>query len=90
MIKKIELLVLSGLLLVVAAITLNWALKGAIHFQKDVLVPDLVNKSLFEALTALSEQNLGLKKDGAEFNEMGPAGTVLRQQPAPGAQRRRR
>jgi serine/threonine-protein kinase len=84
MIRRIELLILSGLLLIVAAITLNWALQGAIHFQKDVLVPDLTNKSVIEALGILSEQGLGLKKEGQEFNDALPAGTILRQQPAAG------
>lgn len=85
MVRKIEWFFLSGLILIVAGIGLNWALKGAIHFQKDILVPDMVGKSLAEALEILSAQNLGLKKEGTEFNESVPAGTVLRQQPFGGA-----
>lgn len=84
MVRKIELLILAGLLIIVAIFSLNWALKGAIHHQKDVLVPDLVGKHVIEAFQILSEQNLGLKKEGAEYNETIPAGTILRQQPAAG------
>lgn len=76
---------LIAALLVLSAFTLNWALKGAIHYQKDVIVPDLSGKSLMEALDVLSEHNLGLKKEGSEFNDTVPAGTILRQQPVSGA-----
>lgn len=65
---------------------LNWAIKAAVHSQKDVTVPDLTGKSLQEALEMLSNHNLGIKKEGAEFNDTVPAGTVLRQTPASGSE----
>src|SRR5688572_18215018 len=83
--KKSEILLLSAVLLIVFGFIFNWALKGAIHYQKDVIVPDLMGKALPEALDILSSHNLGLKKEGAEFNDTVPAGTVLRQQPGSGA-----
>lgn len=84
MIKKFELLILGGLLFILFAVTFNWALKGAIHYQKNVLVPDLIGKSLLEALELASKQNLGIKKEGEEFNDRFPQGTILRQSPQPG------
>lgn len=84
MIRKIEWFILAILSLIVVTFTLNWALEDAIHSQKDVLVPDLTGKPIMEVLNILSEQNLGLKKEGAEFNDTVPAGTVLRQQPEAG------
>lgn len=71
--------------MILSVFMLNWAVKGAIHFQKDIIVPDLVNKSLNEALDILTQHNLGLKKEGAEFNDTLPSGTILRQQPSAGS-----
>lgn len=84
MVKKIEWAALAFASLVVLFFSLNWAIQTTVHFQQDVIVPDLTGKSLLEALDTLSKLNLGLKQEGAEFNEMVPVGTVLRQQPAPG------
>lgn len=84
MVKRFELLILGGLLFILFAVTFNWALKGAIHYQKNVLVPDLIGKSLAEALALASKQNLGIKKEGEEFNDHFPEGTILRQAPQPG------
>lgn len=84
MIKRFEILILGGLLFIIFAVTFNWALKGAIHYQKNVLVPDLIGKSLAEALELASKQNLGIKKEGEEFNDRFPIGTILRQSPQPG------
>ena len=84
MIKKFELYLMLLVLAVLAVLSFNWAMKGAIHYQKDVIVPDLTGKPLVEALDILSSFNLGLKKDGAEQSENVPAGTVLRQMPSAG------
>lgn len=84
MLRRIEAFILLTLLSVLSIFALNWAFKGAIHSQKDVLVPDLVGQPTTEALSILSKQNLGLKQEDTEFNDTLPAGTVLRQQPAAG------
>lgn len=84
MIRKLELLLLAGALCVVAVFSLNWAIKTTIHSKKDVTVPDLVGQPILDVLTTLSDQNLGLRKEGSEFDESVPAGTILRQQPVPG------
>jgi len=84
MIKKIEWTLLGVASIIVLVFTLNWAVRTAIHFKKNVVVPDLSSQSLLESLEILSKLNLGLKQEGAELNESVPAGTILRQQPPPG------
>ncbi len=84
MIKRWEWVALAALLLLVNFVMFRWALKGTIQYQKDVLLPDVTGKSLIDAMTALSDLDLGVKKENGEFNESVPAGTVLRQQPASG------
>src|SRR3990167_3337634 len=84
MIKKAEWIGLGVLSLLILFFTLNWAVKTAVHAQKDVVVPDLTGQSLYEALDVLSRLNLGLKQEGAEFNDQVPVGTVLRQLPPAG------
>ena len=86
MIRKREGYILIAILAAVAVSTFDWAIKGAIHYKKDVLFPDLTGKSLNEALDLLTKSNLGLRKDGAESNDQVPAGTVLRQSPTSGSQ----
>jgi serine/threonine-protein kinase len=63
----------------------SWTMETVIHNRKEVLVPDISNKSAVSALQALSENNLAMKIDGYEFNESVPIGTVLRQSPDAGA-----
>ena len=82
--KKIEYVVLAVCSLVILAFTLDWAVRSTIHFQNTVIVPDLSGKSILEAVDVLSKLNLGLKQEGAEFNDAVPLGTVLRQQPPAG------
>ncbi|OGR83473.1 MAG: hypothetical protein A2902_05335 [Elusimicrobia bacterium RIFCSPLOWO2_01_FULL_64_13] len=84
MMRKIEWLMLSALLLAAAVFTADWAVKSAIHSSKDVTVPDVTGRPFLEALEVLSRQNLAVKKEGAEFNDAVPAGTVLRQLPDAG------
>lgn len=84
MIKKAEWISLGVLTTLVLVFSLNWAVRTTIHYQKDMVVPDLSGKSLFEALDILSKHNLGLKQEGSEFNDSVPLGTVLRQQPPAG------
>ena len=82
--KKAEWVGLSALSLVILVFALNWAVKLAVHSQKDVVVPDLTGQSLYQALEVLSKLNMGLKQEGAETNDKVPGGTVLRQQPPAG------
>jgi len=67
-----------------AYLAMEWALEGAVHGRKQVQVPDLRRKSVLAALDALAPLNLGLRKDGSEFDNSVPVGAILRQLPAPG------
>ncbi|MCS7151494.1 MAG: PASTA domain-containing protein [Endomicrobia bacterium] len=55
-----------------------------IHSKKEVIVPNLINKSLTESLDIVSKLGLGLKKTGEVYNPNFPAGTVISQQPSAG------
>ncbi|MGQ0645277.1 MAG: PASTA domain-containing protein [Elusimicrobiota bacterium] len=59
-------------------------LESVIHMRKEVAVPDLKGKTLEQALDALSPAGLSLAKEGVEFNDALPAGSVLRQSPPAG------
>ena len=65
-------------------IAFNGAIAIVIHSKNNVVVPDIQGKSSYEALTMVSAQGLGLKKESEEFNKSVPAGVVLRQNPLPG------
>ncbi len=82
--KTIDRIFLGLITLGVLAFTLDWAVRSTIHFQNSVIVPDLSGKAVLEALDILSKNNLGLRQEGAEFNDSVPLGTVLRQQPPAG------
>ncbi|MBI2915799.1 MAG: PASTA domain-containing protein [Elusimicrobia bacterium] len=84
-VNKIEMVFMLVVLLVLGAAAVNWALKGAIHYQKEVQVPDLRGKSANEALEMLAPYQLALKKEGSEFNDSIPVGTILRQHPLGGS-----
>lgn len=77
--------VLAGLALAAFAyFMLQWGLEGVVHSRKTQTVPDLKGRSLAAALDQLSTVNLGLRKDGTEFNGSVPISSVLRQDPPPG------
>lgn len=61
-------------------LSLNMAIKRG----EKVTVPNLVNKSVAEALDALSERNLELKKEGARNSAIIAEDYVLSQDPIPG------
>lgn len=63
----------------------QWGLEGVIHSRNTHTVPDLKGKSLSAALDMVSPLNLGLKKEGSEYNATVPISSVLRQEPAVGA-----
>ncbi len=61
-------------------LSLNLAIKRG----DKVTVPNIVGKSVVEALDALSERNLELKKEGARYSAVIPENYVLSQDPIPG------
>ncbi len=62
----------------------SWTMDTVIHNRKEVIVPDIQNKSAANALQLLSEGDLAMKIEGYEFNDSVPIGTVLRQAPSAG------
>lgn len=78
--KVLSLLVLAAF----AFVMLQWGLEGVVHSRKPETVPDLKGRSLASALDALASLNLGLRKDGTEFDAAVPIASVLRQDPPPG------
>lgn len=65
-------------------ILFNWTLSTIIHSRKEVTVPNLIGKTLFESLELLSPLNLGMRKVAVEFDKSLPAGVIVRQTPYPG------
>jgi serine/threonine-protein kinase len=76
---------LSALVLAAFAfVMLQWGLEGVVHSRKTQTVPDLKGRSLASALDQLASLNLGLRKDGTEFDGAVPIASVLRQDPPAG------
>jgi len=55
-----------------------------VHSKKEVIVPNIENKSVLEALKIVSDLGLGLKKIAEVYNPQLPVGTVVTQQPPAG------
>ncbi len=56
-----------------------------VRHRKEVMVPDLVGKSVNYALDILSKNNLYIKKVGQQYNEKIPEGSIITQMPFPGS-----
>jgi len=82
----------KAVLLVVAAVAgmaffyvlFDWTMSVLVHSRKEVMVPDLHGKSLDDAMSLLSLLDLGIKKDGEDFDQALPPGTIVRQNPVAG------
>jgi serine/threonine-protein kinase len=59
-------------------------MNSLIHSRKEINVPNLVGKSLYDSLDELFKIGSGLIKDGEESDQNVPAGTILRQSPQAG------
>jgi serine/threonine-protein kinase len=55
-----------------------------VHSKKEVIVPNIENKSVLEALKIVSDLGLGLKKVAEVYNPQLPSGTIVNQQPQAG------
>ena len=74
-----------GLVLAAAVFALlQWGIAGVVHDRKTQTVPDLKGRSLSSALDMLAPLNIGLRKEGTEFNNAVPIASVLRQYPPAG------
>lgn len=56
-----------------------------IHSKPEIVVPNIENKSLIEALDIVSNLGLSLKKIGEVYNKDLPYGTIVSQQPPSGS-----
>ncbi|OEG69239.1 hypothetical protein ATZ36_02275 [Candidatus Endomicrobiellum trichonymphae] len=62
----------------------NIIMSALVHNKKEVVLPNVIGKSIYDATEELSNAGFGLKKDGEEFNQNVPAGVILRQNPSAG------
>jgi serine/threonine-protein kinase len=62
----------------------NMVMSALVHSKIEVVTPNIVGKSLYNALEELSKEGFGMIKDGEEPNQNVPAGTILRQNPPAG------
>ncbi|MDR3281862.1 MAG: PASTA domain-containing protein [Endomicrobium sp.] len=79
-----KLLVVSTIIIVAFYFTFSIVIKALVHSKKEVVVPNISGKSLYDALEKLSENGFALKKDGEEFSQKVANGTILRQTPPAG------
>lgn len=76
--------VILAILAVAGYFSFNFLMSAFVQEKPEVLVPDLQGKNLVECLDMLSQSKLALMKEGAEFNQDVPEGTVIRQIPPAG------
>ena len=62
----------------------NMLMSSLVHNKKEVVTPNVVGKSLYDALGELSKEGFGIRKDGEEPNQNVPTGIILRQNPPAG------
>jgi serine/threonine-protein kinase len=71
----------SAIVGVACYFSFNMVMNALVHNKKEVATPNIVGKSLYNALEELSSKGFGLKKEAEETNQNVPAGTILRQNP---------
>jgi serine/threonine-protein kinase len=62
----------------------NMIMISLVHSKKEISTPNIVGKTLYNAIEEVSKYGFGLKMDGEEANQNVPAGTILRQNPPAG------
>ncbi|MDR1721092.1 MAG: PASTA domain-containing protein [Endomicrobium sp.] len=62
----------------------NMIMSALIRNKKEVVVPNIIGKSLYETVEELSNMGCGLKKESEEFNQNLPVGVIVRQEPPAG------
>jgi len=83
-IKILEILIILIILFAAGYYSFNVLMSAFVQEKSEVLVPDLQGKNLAECLDMLSQSKLALIKEGSEFNQDVPEGTVIRQVPPAG------
>jgi serine/threonine-protein kinase len=85
LLKKIfKLFIILAIIGVAFYFTFNIIMSTLIHSKKEVVLPSVVGKNIYDAIEELSNAGFGLKKDGEEFNQNVPVGVILRQNPSAG------
>lgn len=79
-----EMAAVTAVFLTFAFWALNWGMEGLVHARKTQTMPDLKGRSISAALDMLAPLNLGLRKNGVEFDASVPISSVLRQDPPAG------
>lgn len=82
--KTVRIAIIAMVVLVLGGVMLDLVIDTIVHSRKEVMVPDFKGKSLSDAMTMTSSMNLGIKKEGDEYAQNLPAGTIIRQNPLPG------
>ncbi len=82
---KIFIMLLSIMCFIIIMFLFFYNIMGIIiHSKKEVIVPNIENKSVIEALEIVSKVGLGLKKIGESYNPNYPEGTIITQRPPAG------
>jgi serine/threonine-protein kinase len=85
MLKKIlKLSIMLAVVTTVFCFVFDNVMETLVHSRKEVVVPNIVGKSLYDAVEKLSKNGLAVKKAGKEFSQKLAAGTILRQIPSAG------
>ena len=82
--KFFKLFVISVIVGAAFYFAFNMIMSALVHNKKEVVLPNIVGKSIYDATEELSKAGFGINKDGEEFNKNVPAGIVLRQNPPAG------
>ncbi|GHT36529.1 hypothetical protein AGMMS49593_01640 [Endomicrobiia bacterium] len=82
--KLLKLFIVLAIVGAACYLACNMIMNALVHNKKEVTTPNIVGKSLHNALEELSSKGFVLKKEGEETNQNVPAGTILRQNPVAG------
>jgi serine/threonine-protein kinase len=82
--KVLEWCFWAAILLVFAFAGFNRLINSLVHSKKEQIVPNMIGKSIVDALNITSQINIYIKKVGDEFNAEIPAGMIISQTPPAG------
>jgi serine/threonine-protein kinase len=82
--RLFKLFIISAIIGIAFYFAFNIIMSALVHSKKEVVLPNVVGKSIYDAMEELSNAGFGLKKDSEEFNQNVPVGVILRQNPSAG------
>jgi len=83
--KFIKLALATFAAIVFGVLIFNQLMGIVVHQKKEIMIPDLTGKTVGQALQMLSDLDLYIKKVGEQYNENIPDGSIIFQEPLPGA-----